>query len=226
MKRTIAAVTIMVLVLSVTMNILTVPAKADSIIFIRPDGSIEGTNLILKEEDTYTLIGNLSNSIHVQRSNIILDGAGYAINGNGEGTGIDLSNDVPVDSSRAQISNVTVKNVVFTNWFSAVDFVPSTNNTFVNNCLKDCYGGFNIWWTSNNTLTHNTVENCFVGVTINFGGGNNIVIENTIINSSVGIMKPPENIVDKNYWSDYLTKISKRQRNWNIRYLEYTIPRQ
>jgi nitrous oxidase accessory protein NosD len=45
------------------------------------------------------------------------------------------------------------------------------------------------------------------GITISFGGNGNVITENNIINSSVFVMKQsPDNTVDRNYWSDYLTR--------------------
>ncbi|MGD6933114.1 MAG: NosD domain-containing protein [Candidatus Bathyarchaeia archaeon] len=195
------------LVLLQVVGFVNLAAQTNSAVTIRPDGSIEGTSQIQRQEDTYTLMGNLSCSIYVQRSGIVIDGAGYAINGGGEGTGIDLNNYHGVDSSRAQITNVTVKNLKITNFGHAVEFIPSVNNTFIGNYVKDCYCGFYIWHSANNTLIHNTIENCVSGISISFGGNGNIITENNILNSSVFVMRQcPDNKVDRNYWSNYTTR--------------------
>jgi hypothetical protein len=52
---------------------------------INADGSVTGTNNIHRDGDIYTLTGNISGGIQIQKSNIILDGAGYAVEGAGEG---------------------------------------------------------------------------------------------------------------------------------------------
>jgi len=182
-------------------------AQTYSAITIKPDGSIKGTDKIQRNENVYTLTGNTSDGIQIQKSHIVLDGAGYAIEGNGEGIGIDLSNECWRDQSRAQIKNVTVKNLKITNWSNAIEFVASANDTFIGNYVSDCYTGFNIWYTANHTLMHNTIENCVTGITISFGGSGNVVAENNILNSSVFVMEQcPDNTVDRNYWSDYLTR--------------------
>lgn len=178
--------------------------QAPSAVTIKPDGSIEGTSRIQRQGDTYSLTGDLSGGIKVQRSDIVIDGAGYAIRGGGEGIGIDLNNDHGIDPSRAQVKNVTVKNLEITNFGYAVLCVPSVNDTFVGNYVADCYIGFDIWWTANHILTHNTVENCVTAITISFGGSGNIIKENNILNSSVFVMEQSAvNTVDRNYWSDY-----------------------
>ena len=60
-------------------------------IYINADGEVVGTNNIQRNGDLYVLKGNISGGIAVQKSNIIIDGAGYTLEGHG-GTGIDLTN--------------------------------------------------------------------------------------------------------------------------------------
>ncbi len=170
---------------------------------ILPDGRVEGASVIQREGDVYTFTGNLSCSVYVQRSDVVIDGAGYAING---GT-IDLTNNHGVDPSRDQITNVTVKNLKIVNSGTAIHFIPSANDTFIGNYITNCYIGFNIWCTHNHTLINNTIENCVTGITISFGGSGNVIKENNIVNSTVFVMEQcPDNTVDRNYWSDYTTR--------------------
>lgn len=209
MKKTAFAL-ILILVLLFSAVIVTLLIRSTfqtcSNITIESNGDIEGTRQIQRCGNTYTLLADLSCTIYVQRSDIVIDGAGYAVKGNGEGSGIDLSNECWRDSSRAQIRNVTVKNLKLVNWFNAIEFVASVNDTFIDNYVADSYCGFNIWWTHNHTLLRNTIENCIIGITISFGGSGNVITKNNIMNSSVGVMMPPESTVDRNYWSDYLTR--------------------
>lgn len=199
--------TVSTLVLLQIIGFANLAAQTESVVFIRPDGSIERTSQIQRQGDTYTLTGNLSCSIYVQISNIVIDGAGYAINGAGEGGGIDLNNYHGIDSSRAQITNVTVKNLKIINFGHAVEFIPSANNTFIGNYVADCNGGFNIWHSANHTLMHNTIKDCVTAISISFGGNGNLITENNIINSSIFVMRQcPDNTVDRNYWSDYSTR--------------------
>lgn len=205
MKRTaLALILILVLVFSaviVTVFIYSaIPPHAG--VTILPDGRVVGTSVIQREGDVYTFTGNLSGTVYVQRSYIVIDGTGYAINGGG----IDLSNECWRDSSRAQIKNVTVKNLKLINCFNAIEYVASANDTFIGNYIANCTVGFNIWCTHNHTLMHNTIENCETGITISYGGSGNVITENNILNSSVLVMFSPDNAVDGNYWSDYLTR--------------------
>jgi len=55
--------------------------KAQSSIYIRADGNVEGTNNIQRQDDTYPFTGNVSGEIKVQRRNFVLDGAGFTLQG-------------------------------------------------------------------------------------------------------------------------------------------------
>jgi parallel beta-helix repeat protein len=210
MKRTAYAPTlIMALIFSFLLCGILVPHVASQsfeTIYIRADGSVGGTDKIQRNGNVYTLTGNISGGIQVQKSYIVIDGAGYAVEGNGEETGIDLSNGRGQAPSRAQINNVTVKNLQIINCYYAIGNVNTNNNTFIGNYILDCDTGFWIIGSHNNTLIGNTVKDCITGISINYGSSGNVITENNIINSSVSIWLSPAPMVDKNYWSDYLTR--------------------
>ena len=131
---------------------------AEGTIYIRSDGSIEGTDKIQRDGDIYTLIGNITgyiNAIVIQINNVTLDGAGYTIQGIGAtlSKGIDLS----------YRSNVTVKNVEIRDFRYGI---------YLNNSL-------------NNIVTGNNITNNLWGIRI--GGSNNSVSENEITNNGYGI---------------------------------------
>ena len=67
------------------MSIIAISApliKAQSVgdITIKADGSVTGTDAINQSGNTYTLIANISGNMQVQKSSIVLDGAGYSLN--------------------------------------------------------------------------------------------------------------------------------------------------
>ena len=173
-------------------------------VYINPDGSVTGTSNIQRDGNVYTLTGNISGGIQVQKSYIVIDGAGYTIEGKGEGIGIDLSSNMTQGSS-TQINNVTVKNLRIVNCFG-IGNENTHNNTFVGNYIANCDTGFWIIGSSNNTLIYNTVKDCTTGISINYGSSNNVITENNIINNSVIVWLSPEPMVDRNYWSDYTRK--------------------
>jgi hypothetical protein len=98
MKKTIAL--IIVLLSSVAILMVSIPfsiAQSASNIIINADGSVTGTNNIQHTGNTYTLTGNVSGTVQVQKSNIVIDGAGYALTSEG---GVDLTNDVQHERAR------------------------------------------------------------------------------------------------------------------------------
>lgn len=173
-------------------------------VYINPDGSVTGTSNIQRDGNVYTLTGNISGGIQVQKSYIVIDGAGYTIEGKGEGIGLTLSSSRAQDDSRIQINNVTIKNLRIVNCFG-IDNENTHNNTFVGNYIANCDTGFWITGSSNNTLINNTVKDCTNGISINYGSSN-VITENNIINNRLSIWLAPEQKVDRNYWSDYTRK--------------------
>jgi parallel beta-helix repeat protein len=180
-------------------------SETSNSISINADGSVTGTSSILRDENVYTLMGNISGGIQVHKSYVVIDGAGYTIDGGGQGIGVDLGNGVGRDPSRASITNVTVKNLKIINFYYAIGNEKTGNNSFVGNYIAGSDTGFWIIGSANNTLIRNTVRNCTTGVSINYGSGANVIEENNICSSfSVWLSPPP--LVDRNYWSDYLTR--------------------
>jgi hypothetical protein len=56
------------------------PAKATGTIYIRADGSIDPQTVpIQRDGDIYNFTNNITGSIWVERSNIIVDGSGYVL---------------------------------------------------------------------------------------------------------------------------------------------------
>ena len=212
MKRKPLALTlVMALVFSFLFwGTLVQPAESQSFenIYIRADGSVEGTDKIQRNGNVYTLTGNISGSIQVQRSHIVINGAGYAVKGNGEGRGIDLSNGRGQDPSRPKIINATVKNLKILNFQYSIDNANTGDNTFIGNYIENYEGscgasGFWIAGSSNNNITQNTMVNACIE--INYAGSNSIT-ENNFINSWIHIWLSTPPTVDRNYWSDYSIK--------------------
>lgn len=190
-------------------------AQTSAVITIKDDGSIEGTNKILRNEDIYTLTGNISGNIRVQKSNIVIDGAGFTLDGN-NGTGIEISNN-PTEHphpSEFDVWNVTVKNLRITNfkWGIRCDF--GGNHTFYGNYISNDFvtqngtGNFSwdnlgilFWGSSGNNITHCTIGGS-PAIYMHFGVSNNFVVENNILFGADLRISGIETF-DGNYWSDY-----------------------
>jgi len=82
-------VSMLVLLLFLSLVLVSFPqivvVKAESTIYIRADGSVEGT-----DGNVYTFTGNINGSIIVEKDNVVVNGAGFTLQGDGNGRGIDL----------------------------------------------------------------------------------------------------------------------------------------
>jgi len=162
--------------LALTFNIQ--PVKASGTIYIRADGSIEGTtNITTADNVTYTLNATINDPIVVERNNIIIDGAGHTVNGPGTalGLGFNLTN----------INNATIKNTQIKQFNYGVYLRDSSNNTLSGNNITNNYYGVNLSDSSNNTLSGNNITNNYYGVDLVSSSGN-MVSGNNITNNYRG----------------------------------------
>jgi hypothetical protein len=207
MKTALATAAILVLALTAFNNVQTTSAQTDSTVFIKPNGIVEGTNQIHKQADTYTLTGNLSGSIQIQRSNIILDGGGYTIQGNGSGTAFDLPNGSGADPSRARINNVTITNFRIANFTAGISCTNSKNNLFDNNYITGCDSGIFVMGSENNLITSNTFENNANAISINYCKGTaSVITKNNLINNDIIVWLSTVPVIERNYYSNYTAK--------------------
>lgn len=180
--------------------------KANKEVYIRSDGSVEGTDKIQRDGNVYTLTDDLSATIYVQKKGIVLDGAGYTLDGDGQRYGIDLSNDRRLDSSRQQMENVVVKNFRITNFQIAINLKCADNCSIIGNYMNQFSTGITMI-DGDFLIKHNTIENDFKGATLSSPSyvgqykGNKNITENNFYNFSLSIVLPVELYFDSNYWS-------------------------
>jgi hypothetical protein len=132
---------------------------------IQSDGSVSPADApIQREGDVYKLTGNIYSPIVVDRDNIVIDGAGYTIQGTYNGTRTD-------DWMVGQGPN---QNTSAIPWTIGIDVATKfRNNMTVKNVnLKNFYIGMYVW-TSNNTITGCSVTDNIVGILLS-GDSNNI----------------------------------------------------
>ena len=178
--------------------------KAYTMIRIRDNGSIEGTNKIKQEGNTYTLTDDLNDPIIVKKDSIIIDGADHTIQNNGtlNSTGITLF----------ERSNVTIKNIKIEAFTTGITFWNSVNNTILaNNITNNNIGitlqalsnsnnihenriknnnniGIYVFNSSNNTILRNTIENnAKYGLFLIYSSSNNIIYHNKFINNNIQV---------------------------------------
>jgi hypothetical protein len=204
-------------------------AQTNLIITIHSNGSVEGTDLIQRKGDIYTLTGDIFGTIYVRKDGITIDGAGYTIHGNGDrstdgaGYGINLKSGIAYGTNNSY-GNIVVKNVRFRD--CSILACCADGNSFINNIFD---GGTIVAilsrnGDSGNVIKYNVFGNISCGVMVDYCSSLDVITENDFINSGifVGLYEVP--VVDRNYWSDYKTMYpdAKEIDNtgiWNTPYL-------
>jgi parallel beta-helix repeat protein len=155
------------------------PVEASGTVYIRADGSIDPLTASISTSDniTYTLTSSIPGSIVVERDNIVLDGAGFTVQGEGNDTGIDLSNR----------NNVTIKNTNIKDFNIGVQ-LWRTNSTKIsgNNVTANKGDGIGLGSSSNNSVSGNNVANNGYGIAL-YSSSNNSVSGNNVANNGYGI---------------------------------------
>jgi parallel beta-helix repeat protein len=146
--------------------------RASGIIYIRDDGSVEGTDKIQRDGNVYTFTNNIYDNIRVERDNIVVDGAGYILQGTGSGTGIELENR----------SNVTVKNLEIKAFNDGIWLLEASDNTLIGNKITtNNQWGIRLSGFSNNNVSGNTLINNGYGILV-MSSDNNTISGNSIMN--------------------------------------------
>ncbi len=148
-------------------------------IYIRQDGSINpATAPIRRDGDIYTFTGDAFARIYVQRGNIIIDGAGYTLQGPYNGTATDIW---IIGQGPEQPTNETL-----VPWVIGIDFGGADVNglTIKNLNVKNFSIGMYVW-TENNTVTGNAVSENIVGILLS--GSENAITRNYIGKNDMGI---------------------------------------
>ena len=150
-----------------------ISAAAD--VYIRSDGSVEGTSSIIRDGETFTFTGDITGPLIVELDNIVINGAGYTLQTSSD-TGVDLSNR----------NNVTVMNMTVSGGKYGIYLNDASNNIITgNNVTLSQYAIF-LLQSPSNTITGNTLYSNGNGIT---AFDNNVVSENNVTeNSGVGIM--------------------------------------
>ena len=144
--------------------------EANEAIYIRGDGTVDGTNSILRNGNIYTFTADVSGSIVVEKDDVVVDGAGYGLQGTGVGTGISLDGR----------TNVTVQDMDVSNFFHGFYLKSSHNNSLSNNSVTGNFYGVYLSTSSNNTISGSDISgNDYPGVWLR-SSSNNEIRENRI----------------------------------------------
>ncbi len=167
--------------------------EASGTIYIRADGSIEPStaNITSTDNVTYTLTGNIINdSIVVERDNIVVDGAGYTLQGNGGGSGFHLTG----------INNVTIRNTDIQGFCCGVWLDGSSFNSIVGNNITNngWYGVYLDESSNNNTISGNNITNNDLHGVYLFESSNNVISGNSFVNNGLLVWQTYGNVVSGN----------------------------
>jgi parallel beta-helix repeat protein len=157
--------------------------KAESItsIYIRADGSVEGTDKIQRDGNVYTFTDDLFDSIVVEKDDVVIDGAGYQLQGNNTEYGIKLER-----------GGVIIKNMNISNFeYGIYVYLTSHNNIIIDNNVTGNSRGIYVRGTDNNTLTGNYVTDNGDGIYLS--GTDNVLKNNQMKdnNYNFGIIPQP-----------------------------------
>ena len=156
------------------------PVKASGTIYIRADGSIDPPTAFISSLDnvTYTFASNINDSIVVERNNIVVDGAGYALQGNENKKGFHLYG----------VSNVTIKNTEIKAFYCGVRLDYSSNNSIYGNRIANNIYGVFLNSSSNNALSGNNItDNGNSGIWLEDSSNHNSISNNNITKNGIGI---------------------------------------
>jgi parallel beta-helix repeat protein len=163
---------------------VSVTVQVTSSVHINADGSVTpvGAPIVTSDNVTYSLIGNIGYptyyGITVQRSNIIIDGNGYGVQGSWTEYGLNLAN----------VNNVTIKNTNVESFDYGIYLDSSKNNSINgNNITADNDYGIYFDDSSNNGINGNNITNNFDGILLSSSSNNSISANNITANDYEGI---------------------------------------
>jgi parallel beta-helix repeat protein len=154
-------------------------AYASGTIYIRANGLVEGTDKIANENNvTYTFADDINDSVVVERSNIIIDGDGYALNG---------SSSLMIGLNLTSVSNVTIKNTNIEGFLSYSIYLESASECVISdNTVIGSEGGIGLLSSTGNMVSGNMVTGCSEAVDL-FSASANVVSGNNLSDSSTGV---------------------------------------
>ncbi len=180
--RTAVAVIILVC-LVIGFCVPTAGAQDQDNITITTDGTvIPSTAAIQQETGIYTLTGDFQGSILIEKSGIVLNGAGHSVYSSERSQyGVRLLN-----VANVTIKNMTVKGADF-GYIRGVELVDCTDCTIINSNITDVWSFLGL----NGIL--------YVGVYVS-GGGSNTITKNSLVNNSLGMyfLNSIDNVVTEN----------------------------
>jgi hypothetical protein len=172
-------------------------------IYILSDGTIDPPSApIQRVADAYTFIGDINNTVEVQRSNIVVDGNGFTVTKPDVNTSYLM---MPIGwlpgVHVADVTNVTIANINFDGCITGVSIQNVSAVTVSNNTIQGTSNGITVFSSSNSSILYNniTVPSASFATGINLlptdpnsSDSNNLTIAgNLIVGSGTADLPPP-----------------------------------
>jgi parallel beta-helix repeat protein len=152
--------------------------EASETIYIRADGRIDPptANIASADNVTYIFMGNVDDSIVVERDNVTVDGAGHTLQMPGGDTGISLP----------YRTNVTIQHVVIMGFGVGIEVFFSNRCVLYGNRIEGTTYGPGIYVSNSgyNKIDGNNASNNQQGISISHSSNSNIIANNTFDNNS------------------------------------------
>ena len=170
------------------------PIPEFSSIYIRSDGSVEGTDKIQRDGNVYTFTDNVYGEIVVEKDDVVINGADYSLHGSGDGVGIYVPNNGNLEIKNIKIhafkfaiyfdsysknNNIISGNTLTNNTHYGI-YVYSSNNSIFGNYIEDSGVGIQLVESYNNTIFQNKIVGNGEGIGFGSGGGHSTVYHNLI----------------------------------------------
>jgi parallel beta-helix repeat protein len=154
-------------------------------VHILSNGTVVGTNSIHHNGNIYTFTDNIKGYIVVQKDNVVIDGAGYTLSGEGSfGTGSLYAVEPTTGINLLNTKNVKIQNLSIVNFI--IGITPATSAVITGNYIA--YNNVGIAEPSNATIAENYIEYNDIGISSGSSPNkNNKIIGNTIANNNNGI---------------------------------------
>ena len=170
-------------------NVHAAPPPFTGEIRIAPDGTVQGTDMITRKDNVYTLGGDISGSVDngqnfitIEKDGAIFDGSGRTIRGTGTGVGIAVYGR----------KDVTIKNTRIIDFETGIELRATdfeTNSTAFNNQILDNYLESEYWGISLDTdkgvISDNTIVSKNDKYGVLFRCNNTVFSNNAFVNGGL-----------------------------------------
>gem|GEM_PF-2854063 len=172
----------LLLVSTLTLAFNIQPVKASGTIYIRADGSVDPpTAPIQRDGDIYTFTDNVYDSIVVEKDNIVVDGAGYTLQGDVLSPSFNWIYGT-IGFRLDGIDGVTIKRTNIKRWDMGIRLYQSSSINIYENIMVNVYTGAFLYQSPFNAIVSNTVTDAgYFGIEL-IESSNNEICDNDIQN--------------------------------------------